>query len=222
MSTGRTPARPPRGRRPAGVDTRADIVAAARTAFAEAGYQATSMRHIARRAGVDPALVHHYFEGKAALFAEIVQIRVDPSVVVQAIVDGDRDGVGERAVRSFFEVWDSAEQRPMFAALLRSALADEHSARTLREFLAQEVFGRIVLQMRPAGASAARALSAAEAQRAGLAAAQMSGMALMRYVIALPALADAPAEELIPPLARTMQRYLVNDAKQEYISSHDE
>ncbi len=202
--------RPPRGRRPVGTDTRADIVSAARGAFADAGYEATSLREIARRAGVDASLVHHYFEGKAALFAETMQIKVDPAAVVRHIVEGDPARVGERAVRSFFGVWDSAEQRPMFTALLRSALTHEEAARALREFLAAEVFGRIVVYFRAEGGSTGSVgLSAEEARRAGLAAAQMMGMAIMRYIILLPALADASSEELVPPLARTLQQYLV-------------
>lgn len=213
----------PRGRRPAGADTRADIVTAARFAFAEAGYEATSLRQIARRAGVDPSLVHHYFEGKAALFAQTMQIEVDPAAVVQRIVDGDPALVGERAVRSFFGVWDSPEQRPMFTALVRSALTHEEAARALREFLIAEVFGRIVLHFRADDdATSSAALSPDEARRAGLAAAQMMGLAIMRYVIGFPALAQAPAEELVPPLARTLQQYLVPGADPEYYSSHDE
>lgn len=37
------------------------------------------MRGIAREAGVDPALVHHYFEGKAGLFAATLDVPVDPA-----------------------------------------------------------------------------------------------------------------------------------------------
>lgn len=213
----------PRGRRPAGADTRADIVIAARVAFAESGYASTSLREIARRAGVDAALVHHYFEGKAALFAETMQIKVDPAAVVRRIVDGDPALVGERAVRSFFSIWDSPEQRPMFTALVRSALTHEEAARALREFLVVEVFGRIVLHFRAdEGATSSAVLSPEEARRAGLAAAQMMGLAMMRYVIGFPALAQSPAEQLVPPLARTLQQYLVPDAVDEYYSSHGE
>lgn len=210
MSARGTGARPPRGRRPVGTDTRADIVSAARTAFAESGYEATSLREIARRAGVDPSLVHHYFHGKAALFAETMAMRVDPAAVVQHIVTGDPARVGERAVRSFFGVWDSPEQRPLFTAMIRSALTHEAAARTLREFLVAEIFGRIVLRFRAEdGPTSSATLSPEEARRAGLAAAQMMGLAIMRYVIGFPALAQAPAEELVPPLARTLQQYLV-------------
>ncbi len=197
-----------RGRRPAGGDTRTDIVESAREAFAELGYDATSLRGIARRAGVDPALVHHYFDGKAALFAETMRIGVNPAEVVARIVAGDRERLGERAVRSFLGVWDSPEQRPRFVALLRAAVTHAEAARSLREFLAREIFGQIVLSVRPGG-DASRPLTDEEGLRAGLAAAQMIGLATMRYVVELPAIAGAPAEDLVAPVAKTLQRYLV-------------
>lgn len=91
----------------------------------------------------------------------------------------------------------------MFTALVRSALTHEEAARVLREFLVAEVFGRIVLHFRLGDDSTSPpVLSPEETRRAGLAAAQMMGLAIMRYVIGFPALAEAPAEELVPPLAR--------------------
>ncbi|MCW3035952.1 MAG: transcriptional regulator, TetR family, partial [Actinobacteria bacterium] len=53
---------------------RAAILAAARAAFVEEGYERPSLRGIARRAGVDPALIHHYFKGKADLFTEALKL----------------------------------------------------------------------------------------------------------------------------------------------------
>lgn len=199
-----------RGRRPAGSDTRGAIVEAARQSFAEQGYDATSLRGIARRAGVDPSLVHHYFAGKAALFAQTMAMGIDPGQIVRRIVAGDRGAVGERAVRSFLAIWDSPAQRARFVALLRAAVTHEEAARSLREFLVREVFGQIVLGVRPAGA-APGPLSETERLRAGLAAAQMIGLATMRYVVGLPAIAEAGVEDLVPPVAATLQRYLVPD-----------
>lgn len=173
------------------------------------------MREIARRARVDPALVHHYFDGKAALFAEVSQFRIDPSPLVRRIIEGERSEVGERAVRTFFAVWDSPQRRAEVNGLLRSAVTNEDAARALREFLVGEIFGRIVLAMRSDEGTSPAGLTPSEARRAGLAAAQMSGVAIMRYVIGLPALVEAPVEELVPPLAATLQRYLVPDDDEE-------
>ena len=194
---------PRRGRRPAGSDARGDIVAAARAEFAERGYDATSLRAIARRAQVDSALVHHYFAGKSALFAEIMTIPVDPSVLVSAVVALPRERVGEALVRAFFELWDSPAGRARFTILARTVLTSEEAARMVREFLAREVLGAI---------ATAYALPGSDPldveRRASLAAAQLFGAAVLRYVVGFPGLQQAGVEDLIADLAPTIQRYL--------------
>jgi AcrR family transcriptional regulator len=224
----------PRGRRPGGEDTRGAIVEAARAEFAEQGYEATSLRGIARRASVDPALVHHYFEGKPGLFAEVMSLPVDPTALVDRILAAPRDQVGEALVRAFLTIWDSPEGRPRFQALMRSALSHEEAARMLREFLVREVFGRVgeaFAAPGPDGATtptattgtatatgaAASATAAATATgtvadvelRASLAAAQMVGVGMMRYVLELPAAVQASQDDLVALLAPVLQRHLV-------------
>lgn len=93
-----------RGRRPGGADTRAEIVEAARIAFAEDGYAKTSIRSIARQAKVDPALVHHYFADKAALFAETMELPADPKVIAAEVTTGPFSG--ERLVERFLSQWE--------------------------------------------------------------------------------------------------------------------
>lgn len=193
----------PRGRRPGGVDTRQAIVEAARVDFADQGYDGTSLRGIARRAAVDPALVHHYFGGKAQLFAAVMDIPADPAALISAVVEGPRDQVGEALVRTFLAVWDSEDGRQRFQALMRAAVSHEEATRMLREFLTREVFGRVL-----------RALSAdgdrpADLElRAGLAASQMVGLAMMRYIVEFPAVVDAGHDELAALVGPTIQRYL--------------
>jgi AcrR family transcriptional regulator len=75
----------PVGRRPGRRDTRAEIVDAARAAFAERGYDGASLRGIARDAGVDPSLVHHYFDGKAALFVAALDLPADPRAIKEQV-----------------------------------------------------------------------------------------------------------------------------------------
>lgn len=99
-----TATRRPRGRRPAGSDTRGAIVRAARSEFAERGYDGTSLREVARRAGVDAALVHHYFDGKAGLFGAAMDLPTDPGERIRQLVDQGRAGIGERLVRLFLTV----------------------------------------------------------------------------------------------------------------------
>jgi AcrR family transcriptional regulator len=193
----------PRGRRPGGVDTRQAIVEAARVDFAEQGYDGTSLRGIARRAEVDPALVHHYFGGKPQLFAAVMDIPADPAALISAVVEGPRDGVGEALVRTFLAVWDSQDGRQRFQALMRAAVTHDEATRMLREFLTREVFGRVVRSLAADGEP-----SADLELRAGLAASQMVGLAMMRYIVEFPAVVDADHDQLAALVGPTIQRYL--------------
>ncbi|HET9655569.1 MAG TPA: TetR family transcriptional regulator [Kineosporiaceae bacterium] len=187
-----------RGRRPAGEDTRGAILAAARTVFAARGYQAATMRGIAREAGVDPRLVHHYFAGKEDVFVEAMQFPVRPAQVIPPVAVGDVAGLGERLVRVFFAAWDGPDARERVVALLGSAATSPEGARMLREFVVTEILGRVVGQVRGADPEL----------RLELAAAQMIGMAFVRYVVQVEPLASAPVERLVELLAPALQRYL--------------
>jgi AcrR family transcriptional regulator len=203
MTTPKAPGQPGsirRGRRPAGEDTRAEILDAARAEFSARGYDASSLRAIARLAEVDPALVHHYFDGKAALFVEAMSIPVNPMFLIDAVLAGPRERVGERLAATFFEIWDSTEGRERLVALIRSAVSHEDAARMLREFLAREVFARVALSMDVPQPHL----------RAGMAAAQMIGLAMMRYVIAFEPIVRASTEEIVALVAPTLQRYLAD------------
>jgi AcrR family transcriptional regulator len=193
-----------RGRRPGGPDTRAAIVDAARSSFAAKGYDKASLRGIARDAGVDPALVHHYFDGKAALFAETMAVPVNPSEVIERVLEGDQERLGWRLVDTFLTVWEPPERREALVALVRSSMTSEEAARMLREFLGREVFGRI-----------ATSTGAADPQLSGsLAASQMIGLVIARYVVRVPGVATASRAELIERLGPVLQGYLVDDSRQ--------
>jgi AcrR family transcriptional regulator len=187
------------GRRPGNQDTREAILAAARQAFAERGYDGASIRAIATSAGVDPALVHHYFGAKDQLFLATLQAPIDPGRMLPEIIVGGIDGLGERLVRMFLTVWDSPAGSSA-AALVRSAVQHEWSARMLREFLTTQVLRRVVklVDLDPAEAP----------MRASLIASQMMGMAMARYIIKIEPLASAPREEVVQMIAPTIQRYL--------------
>ena len=195
----------PRGRRPAGEDTRGAIILAARAEFSESGYDATSLRGIARRAGVDPALVHHYFDGKADVFAQTLEIPIDPRVLVERIVDGPLEETGERLARMFLSVWDAPDGRRRFRTLMGAVATHDDAARMLREFVGGEIFGRIIERLTQEHAGLSRE---GLEERAALAAAQMLGVALLRYVVELPAVVDATPEELVARLAPVLQIHL--------------
>ncbi|MFE7869902.1 TetR family transcriptional regulator [Micromonospora humida] len=187
------------GRRPGNQDTREAILAAARSAFAERGFDAAPIRQIATAAGVDPALVHHYFGSKEELFRATVDIPVDPAALLPAVLAGDPDGIGERLVRTFLGVWDSPAGGAA-AALLRSAANSEWTARLMREFLTTQVLRRVLDQLD---------LDPSERPlRGALVATQMIGLAMMRYVIRLEPVASATPDTLAATLGPTIHRYL--------------
>jgi AcrR family transcriptional regulator len=189
-----------RGRRPAGEDTRGLITEAARSEFADKGYEATSMRAVARVAGVDPALVHHYFEGKADLFAQsVVLTRVNPAVVVDRVLEGPVDTLGERLVRAFLAVWDDPENQDRLVALVRAVHTNEEVVELVREFVAREIVGRITERTGVADAPL----------RGALAASQLIGLATSRYVVRMPPVAEAGHDDIAHWLGPTLQRYLV-------------
>lgn len=190
------------GRRPGNPDTREAILRAARTAFAERGFDAASIRAIATAAGVDPALVHHYFGSKDKLFLAAMNAPVDPARLLPGVLDGDPDGIGERLVRMFLGVWDSPAG-VAGVALLRSAVTTEWTARLLREFLVTQVLRRVLDQLD---------LDPAEVPlRGALVATQVAGLAMMRYVIRLEPVASADPEALVATIGPTVQRYLTGD-----------
>lgn len=201
-SSGSAPTGPrARGRRPGSADTRAVIVEAARKSFAANGYDRTSLRGVARDAGVDPALVHHYFEGgKGELFATTQSVQLNPAAMLRTITAGDVDRIGWRAVETFIEVWDAPARRDVLVALIRTGVATDDGARMLREFLAREVFGRI-----------AEAAGAQDPQlRGALAASQLIGLAVMRYVIRAPAIVALSDEEVVAHFGPVIQLHLVD------------
>lgn len=179
-------------------DARADILAAAAEQFAAHGYDRTSLRGVARAAGVDPALVHHYFDGKGELFAATMALPLDPAPIVAGIAEGPRGQVGERLVRTLLAVWDAPEMAGRPRALLSAQLSSDAGFGPLRGFLLTEVFGRL-----------AEALEVDDGpRRSGLVASQMVGLILMRYVVELPGIADADPESLVGDLAPVIQGYL--------------
>ncbi|QGN47749.1 TetR family transcriptional regulator [Micromonospora sp. WMMD558] len=190
------------GRRPGNPDTRAAILEAARAAFADRGFDATSIRAIAAAAQVDPALVHHYFGSKDQLFLAAMEAPADPREVLPRVLAGDRERVGERLVRTFLGVWDSPAGAAGLA-LLRSAVSNEWTARLVREFLTTQVLRRVLdhLDIDPAELPL----------RGSLVASQLVGLAMMRYVVRLEPVASAAPETLVAAIGPTVQRYLTGD-----------
>ena len=188
---------PRTGRRPGVTATRERILAAARERFADAGWDGTTIRAIAAEAAVDPALVLHYFGSKEGVFRAAIEFPLDPATVVPRLLAPGLDGLGERMVRFFIDVWDSPDGRPLLS-VIRSAVTSEQAAQLLREFISREVLGRV-----------AAALEVDQPRlRASLAGSQLVGLAMIRYVVKLDPIASADPETLATWAGPTLQRYL--------------
>ncbi len=189
------------GRRPGRSGTREAILGAARESFTASGYDRASIRDIARRAGVDPALVHHYYGSKHELFSAAIKMPIDIASVIETVLRGERERVGERIVALLLSVWDDRRDRSPLVALVRSAVTSEDAARMLREFLASVLFARL-----------AEALEAPDAPlRASLAASQIMGLLIARYIVRVEPIASAPAPVVIAAIGPNLQRYLTGD-----------
>ena len=187
------------GRRPGSEDTRGRVLAAARELFAELGFERTSIRAIAVRAGVDPSLVHHYFGTKQRLFLASMEFPVDFDAMVPAILAaGPPDRLGERLVRAVLELWERDDVQPVIMAVIRSATTDPTAAAMLRAMLSNG----------PIPALAAASGRPDAGLRATLAGSQLIGLALARYVVLIEPLASMPAGEAARLVGPTIQAYL--------------
>ncbi|MCC7366117.1 MAG: TetR family transcriptional regulator [Dehalococcoidia bacterium] len=186
------------GRRPGPSATREAILAAARAAFTAHGYDGATIRAVAAAAGVDPALVLHYFGSKRGLFAEAAALPFDPATAIPAIIAGDPATAAERLLRFFLAAWDSGQSRDGLLALLRAAVNDEQAAAMFRARFAGELLGRVAAQLPGPGVEV----------RVGLVGSTLAGLVFARYIVRLEPLASLPAEGVVAMVAPTIQRYL--------------
>ncbi|MFD9676505.1 TetR family transcriptional regulator [Streptomyces sp. NPDC059981] len=181
--------------------TQERIRLAAREVFAERGYDKTSVRGIAKVAGVDPALVHHYFGSKDDLFAAAIEVSMEPALVVPAIIGEGPDGIGERLARYFLGIWENPLTRAPLLAVMRSALTHEAAAKVLRGLILRRVLERVAADLDVPDPTF----------RAELAASHMIGIAMLRYVVQVEPMASADPERIIALVAPALQRYLTEE-----------
>ncbi|WP_432248446.1 TetR family transcriptional regulator [Streptomyces sanyensis] len=190
--------RPARRAADARPGARERILQAARTEFAERGYDRTTMRGIARAAEVDAALVHHYFGTKDEVFAAAIELSFEPAMVVPQILGQGAEGIGERLARFFIGVWENPATRAPLLAVIRSALTHEAAAAVLRGFVLRRLLERVAAELEVPDPRL----------RAELAASHMVGVAVLRYVLRVEPLASADPEEIVRLVAPSLQRYL--------------
>ena len=190
------PSSPRSGRRPGPTGTRDEILRAARAAFAADGYGATSLRGVARDAGVDPALVIHFFGSKAGLFTAAVGWPFDPEDEMRRVVAGGPGSIGINLARMFVRHWEDERDRSPIVAVLHVATGDPAGAALMREYLVEHLLRPLIA-----------ALGADQPElRAGMIVAQLIGLGVTRYVLGYEPLASAPVDTVVELLAGGIQR----------------
>jgi AcrR family transcriptional regulator len=191
------------GRRPGASSTREEILKAAERLFAERGYEGATIRAIAADAGVDAALVIHFFANKATLLGEAVQWPFDPDVEVPKLLIDGRRHAGGHLVELFVRIWDQEGTRNPVLTLLRAATTEPAAAEMMHEFLRDRLLAPLMRQLKADHADL----------RANLVASQLVGLGIARYVLGFEPLASAEAADVVAWISPTVQRYLSGKLK---------
>jgi AcrR family transcriptional regulator len=193
------------GRRPGNVDTRGEIIDAAKRVFAAKGYDGASLRAVAREAEVDPALVHHYFDGKASLFVAAMALPFDPRTVAMHEHPGVAEAgssVGTMVITGFLTMWDHAEGTgSSFASCVAGMAASTNVADAMREFVAERIWEKTPVNE---GES-----DDVTRQRRALVSSQLMGLAFIRYILRVPPISTTTPQEIARWTGPTLDRYMV-------------
>jgi AcrR family transcriptional regulator len=186
------------GRRPGESGTRQAILDAARARFAEHGWDRATIRAIAGDAGVDPALVLHFFGSKKVLFTAAMSWPFDTDAAVEEVASGPRSQLGRRLASFFLSIWEDPERREPLMVMLRAATTNEQAAALLRESL-------MTLFLAPLG----ERLEMPDAElRMSLCSSQLIGLGTARYVVAFEPLASLEPERIVELVGPNLQRYM--------------
>lgn len=186
------------GRRPGNADTRGEIVEAAKRVFAAKGYDGASLRAVAREARVDPALVHHYFDGKASLFVAAMALPFDPRQVKEQAASSEHSGA--RTIEGFLTMWDHAEGTgSSFSSCVAAMAASASVADAMREFVNERVWS---ILPQAEGETAAMAK-----RRTAMVSSQLMGLAFTRYILRVAPMATATPKQIGRWVGPTLDRY---------------
>jgi AcrR family transcriptional regulator len=192
------------GRRPGASDTRERIAAAARSAFAELGYERASFRRIAAAAGVDPALVVHFFGSKEDLFRQVMALPPEITGALEHLAEGPRETVGRRLAELVVGALETPASRTVILGRIRCASTHPDAAALVRETVTRDV-----------GALASALTDDQPEARAVLVGSHIVGIGLARYVVLVEPLASMSPAEVIELIAPTFQHYLVGPLRGE-------
>jgi len=191
------------GRRQGVPDTRGTIIEAARAEFLELGYNATTIRSVARRARVDPALIYHYFTDKATLYASTLELPADPQQIMREVQDAPASP-GARLVAGFLAQWESRPQEAgkAFVTMVQAISSSPEAARSLQEFLSDRIWAPLAENE--------------QAQwRTAVISSQLMGLAWNRYVMRAEPLASASLQEVAERVGPVIESMMSGWAQQD-------
>ncbi|WP_263645525.1 TetR/AcrR family transcriptional regulator [Mycobacterium intracellulare] len=179
----------------------ARIAAAARDEFAVHGWAGTTIRAVARRADVDPALVYHYFGSKEGLLDAATNPPQQWLDRVAEVWATPVERLGAALLQLLLASWADDEIGPTLRAILQTAAHDP----VTRDKLRRVVEGSLM------GVSGLGSDDRDRLIRSGLISSQMMGFALMRYVWKIEPVASMTDDEAIAAIAPNLQRYVDGD-----------
>lgn len=190
------------GRRPGQTGTKQKILSSAEDLFARYGYDQTTVRSIAEIAGVDPALVIHYFGTKEELFVAAMTPTQDVPHKISSVLGGDPESMGLGLATLFVTMLDGKATNHIIVNALKAAIRIPGAASLIKVVLVRPILKTFKES----------ALDNAEL-RATLAQSQLLGIAMSRYILRIEPISSLSSDELITYLAPTLQRYLTGDLK---------
>lgn len=186
------------GRRPGSPDTRGDIIRAARAELAHHGYDGTSIRAVARRAGVDPALVHHYFKDKPRMVEAALALPIDPLAAMAPVLQAPEDDVGTALVQAVVSTWDDPANREAIVATARTSLTGEDRSALIQDFVLRGPVDVVLAARCPDATAITRAMVMA----------LLLGVLTARYLAVIDPMPTLAVEEVAALVGPSIQRYL--------------
>lgn len=181
------------------------VIKAARDAFMASGYARTTIKSIAAAAGVAPTVVTNLYNNKEALFAAAMALPFDPQRAIPALIAPGIDGMGERIVRTTFQLIADDSIR---ADLTKAAGAVQGTKvsgvdvfaviKPLSDYFQTAVIDRVLVAV---GIPDARL-------RGALISANLSGIIAYRYFLHVEPLATMPEDQVVALIAPMIQDLL--------------
>lgn len=182
--------------------TKLRIQQAAARLFASRSFETVSTRAIAKEAGVDAALIHHYFGSKEGLFQAVLNAAIRPEQLEALVVSESPEDWGRQLVRAADKVWTSPAA-PALKAVVRRVLVGHEGM--LREFVTRSLLNRFLSHIK--GPEPERRL------RASLIGSQMAGLVIARHIVGIEPLASLSTDEVADLIGPVLQHYITGSLR---------